>query len=238
MNEGSQASGGLERNGWSIARPYEDEYLAVIEKPAGLVVHPSPSHVGPTLVELLADELSGGDDPERPGIVHRLDRGTSGLMVVARTDLAHQRLQEMIQAREIKRIYRALAGGHPRSRTGTVDAPIGRDPKHRHRMAVNGASPREARTHFEVVEALPRDSLVELTLETGRTHQIRVHLAAIGHPLVGDSTYGGREDYGLERPFLHSCRLAFRHPVTGVELDLGSALPADLELALERARAA
>lgn len=235
MDDGGE---GIERGDRSIEHPYEDEYLAVIEKPAGLVVHPSASHSEPTLVDLLADELSGGEDPERPGIVHRLDRGTSGLMVVARTDQAHRRLQEMIQAREVKRIYRGLAGGHLRSRTGTVDAAIGRDPKHRHRMAVNGASPREARTHFEVVETLPRDSLIELTLETGRTHQIRVHLAAIGHPLVGDSTYGGREDYGLGRPFLHSSRLAFEHPFTGEALDLTSALPPDLQMALEQARAA
>lgn len=235
MVEGSE---GLERDDWSIDHPYEDEHLAVIEKPAGLVVHPSPSHTGPTLVDVLADELAGGEDPGRPGIVHRLDRGTSGLMVIARTDDAHRRLQEMIQAREIKRIYRGLAGGHLRSRTGTVDAAIGRDPRHRHRMAINGASPREARTHFEVVEALSRDSLIELALETGRTHQIRVHMAAIGHPLVGDPTYGGREDYGLERPFLHSSRLVFEHPFTGEDLDLASELPADLQFALERARAA
>ncbi len=225
-------------HGDGIDRIFEDEYLVVIDKPAGLVVHPSPSYKGETLVDLMAEELGGGEDPTRPGIVHRLDRGTSGLMVVARSDEAVRRLQEMIQAREIERSYRALATGHFRSRTGTIDAPIGRDSRHRHRMAVNGAAPREARTHFEVLEPLPKDSLVEVTLETGRTHQIRVHLSAIGHPLLGDPTYGGREDYGLERPFLHSGRLAFRHPFTDEPLELSSPLPTDLVEALERARLA
>lgn len=232
MDEGGQQSTG------PIRRVFEDDDLAVIEKPAGLVVHPSPSHTGPTLVDLMAGEISGGGDPARPGIVHRLDRGTSGLMIVARNEDAHRRLQGMIQAREVARTYRALAGGHLRSRTGRIDAPIGRDPRHRHRMAVNGASSREAATRFEVLESLPVDSLLEVSLETGRTHQIRVHMAAIGNPLVGDPTYGGREDYGLERPFLHSCRLAFDHPSTGERLDFASQLPPDLQEALERARSA
>lgn len=221
-----------------IEKVFEDDHLAVVEKPAGLVVHPSPSHSGPTMVDLLAGEVTGGNDPSRPGIVHRLDRGTSGLMVVAKSEEAHRHLQAMIQARDVTRTYRALATGHLRSRTGRIDAPIGRDPRHRHRMAVNGASVREAATLFEVVEVLPRESLLGVTLETGRTHQIRVHMAAIDHPLIGDPTYGGRAAYGLERPFLHSCRLVFDHPLTGERLDFSSVLPADLQSALEEARSA
>lgn len=216
---------------------YGDEYLAVVDKSADLVIHPAPSYEGVTLVELLGDELAGGEDPERPGIVHRLDRGTSGLLVVARDPEAHSRLQQMIRERTVERTYLALADGRFRSRTGTIDAAIGRASRKRHRMAVNGASPREARTHFEVKETYRRESLLEVRLETGRTHQIRVHLAAVGHPLVGDKTYGGPGRYGLERQFLHSSRLAFPHPVTGEELTFTAPLPPDLERALEEVHA-
>lgn len=215
---------------------HRDEWLAVIDKGPDLVVHPAPSHDGVTLVELLGEELAGGDDPERPGIVHRLDRGTSGLMVVAREEQTHADLQQMIRDREIARIYTALADGRFRSRTGTIDAPIGRASRKRHRMAVNGASPREAVTHFEVIEPLRRESLLEVRLETGRTHQIRVHLEAIGHPVVGDETYGGPARYGLTRQFLHSSRLEFTHPRTGEELAITAPLPPDLASALEAAR--
>ena len=216
---------------------YGDEYLAVIDKSADLVIHPAPSHKGVTLVDLLGDEIAGGDDPERPGIVHRLDRGTSGLLVVARDPDAHRKLQEMIRDRSLRRTYMALADGRFRSRTGTIDAPIGRASRKRHRMAVNGASPRDARTHFEVMETLRRDSLLEVRLETGRTHQIRVHLEAVGHPLVGDSVYGGPDRYGLQRQFLHSWRLGFEHPVTRERCEFEAGLPADLESALAQARA-
>ncbi len=215
---------------------YEDEHLAVIDKSADLVIHPAPSYEGVTLVEMLGDELAGGDDPERPGIVHRLDRGTSGLLVVAKEAGAHAALQRMIRERSFERVYTGLADGRFRSRTGTIDAPIGRASRKRHRMAVNGAGPREARTHFVVTETLRRESLLELRLETGRTHQIRVHLEAVGHPLVGDTTYGGPARYGLERQFLHSSRIAFRHPVSGERLDLDSRLPGDLSRALAAAR--
>jgi 23S rRNA pseudouridine1911/1915/1917 synthase len=215
---------------------YGDEYLAVIDKAADLVIHPAPSHDGVTLVELLGDELAGGDDPERPGIVHRLDRGTSGLLVVARDPEAHRKLQEMIRDRSFKRTYLALADGRFRSRTGTIDAPIGRASRKRHRMAVNGAGPREARTHFEVKETLRRDSLLEVRLETGRTHQIRVHMEAVGHPLVGDTVYGGPKRYELERQFLHSSQLDFNHPVTGEALRFEAALPSELMAALSEAR--
>lgn len=220
---------------YSIA--YRDDHLMVIDKSADLVVHPAPSHDGDTLVELLGDDLAGGEEPERPGIVHRLDRGTSGVLVVARDNETHAALQEMIRERKVERTYLALADGRFRSRTGTIDAPIGRASRKRHRMAVNGASPREARTHFEVVETMRRDTLLEVKLETGRTHQIRVHMEAINHPLVGDTVYGGPSRYGLERQFLHSHRLAFTHPITGEELSIEAPLPPDLAQALEQSRA-
>lgn len=217
---------------------YLDESLAVVDKPAGLVVHPAPSHTGPTLVDVLREILGGGADPERPGIVHRLDKGTSGLLVVARDDAAHAALQEQVRRRDVERVYLALAGGRITSRTGTIDAPIGRAAHRRHRMAVSGAGSRQARTHFEVLELLPRESYVEVKLETGRTHQIRAHFAAIGHPLTGDETYGGAMRYGLERQFLHAHRLVFEHPLSGERLSFESPLPADLAAALAAARAA
>ncbi|MDX6627347.1 MAG: rRNA synthase [Solirubrobacterales bacterium] len=214
-----------------------DEALAVVDKPAGLVVHPAPSHQGPTLVDELGDILGGGEDPERPGIVHRLDKGTSGLLVVARGDEAHAALQAQVQRREVERVYLALANGRIASRTGTIDAPIGRASRQRHRMAVSGAASRDARTHFTVLELLSLESYLEARLETGRTHQIRAHFAAIGHPLTGDPTYGGPRRHGLERQFLHAHRLAFDHPVSGERLSFESELPADLAAALDAARA-
>jgi 23S rRNA pseudouridine1911/1915/1917 synthase len=215
-----------------------DDWLAVVEKPAGLVVHPAPSHRGPTLVDELAEILGGGGDPERPGIVHRLDKGTSGLLVVARDDETHAALQELVRRREVERVYLALAGGRLGSRTGTIDAPIGRAARQRTRMAVSGAASRQARTHFEVLELLAAESYLEAKLETGRTHQIRAHFGAIGHPLAGDATYGGEQRYGLERQFLHAHRLAFVHPRSGKPMRFASELPADLAAALEAARAA
>jgi 23S rRNA pseudouridine1911/1915/1917 synthase len=215
-----------------------DEVLAVVDKPAGLVVHPAPSHRGTTLVDELADVLGGGAEPERPGIVHRLDRGTSGLLVVARTDEAHAALQAQVRRREVERVYLALAGGRLTARTGTIDAPIGRASRQRHRMAVSGAGSRQARTHFTVLELLTAESYLEVRLETGRTHQIRAHLAAIGHPLVGDTTYGGEPKYGLTRQFLHAHRLGFAHPLSGERMSFASELPPDLAEALAAARAA
>ena len=214
-----------------------DDAVAVIDKPAGLVVHPAPSHRGPTLVDQLG-ELLGGGDPERPGIVHRLDKDTSGLLVVARSEEAQRALAAEVAAREVERVYLALARGHLESRTGTIDAPIGRERRTRTRMAVSGAGSRQARTHFTVLEQLPADSYAEVRLETGRTHQIRAHFAAIGHPLAGDPTYGGGEAYGLRRQFLHAHRLAFTHPLSGERLSFTSELPEDLREALERARLA
>jgi len=215
-----------------------DEALAVVDKPAGLVVHPAPSHSGATLVDELGEILGGGTDPERPGIVHRLDKETSGLLVVARDDATHAALQEQVRRREVERVYLALAGGRLASRTGTIDAPIGRASRQRHRMAVSGAASRQARTHFEVLELLAAETYLEATLETGRTHQIRAHFAAIGHPLIGDPTYGGAQRYGLSRQFLHAHRLAFAHPGSGEALSFRSELPPDLDAALEAARSA
>jgi 23S rRNA pseudouridine1911/1915/1917 synthase len=214
-----------------------DDRLAVVEKPAGLVVHAAPGHRGATLVDALG-ELLGGGEAARPGIVHRLDKDTSGLMLVARDEEAHRRLAAMIKAREVERRYLALVEGRPRSRAGTIDAPLGRDHRAPERRAVRGRGARGARTHFEVIEALPADTLVEARLETGRTHQIRAHFAAIGHPVAGDPRYGHAGRHGLQRQFLHSARLGFRHPFTGAEMAFESALPEDLAAALERARGA
>jgi 23S rRNA pseudouridine1911/1915/1917 synthase len=212
-----------------------DDRLAVVDKPAGLVVHPAPGVRGPTMVDLLAGILGGGE-AERPGIVHRLDKDTSGLLVVARDPDAHRRLAAMVKARELRRTYLALVEGRPRSRSGTIDAPLGRDYRAPAKRAAGGRGRRQAVTRFTVVEALSGAALLEVDLETGRTHQIRVHLAAIGHPLIGDPRYGRPGALGLARQFLHSARLGFRHPFTGDELDLRSPLPADLEAALARAR--
>jgi 23S rRNA pseudouridine1911/1915/1917 synthase len=212
-----------------------DERLAVIEKPPDLVVHPAPGHRGPTLVDVLGDLLGGGE-PERPGIVHRLDRDTSGLMLVARDPEAHRRLSAMIAAREVGREYLALVEGRPRSRSGTIDAPLGRDHRAPEKRAVRGRGAREARTHFEVLETLPADSLVRARLESGRTHQVRVHFAAIGNPIAGDPRYGHPGRHGLQRQFLHSAGLRLEHPFSGEQLVFESKLPEDLAEALELAR--
>ena len=217
---------------------WSDEHLAIVDKPVGLLVHAAPGNDGPNLVDALGDLLGGGTDPERPGIVHRLDRDTSGLLVVARTAEAHAELSRMIAAREVSRNYTALVEGRPSSRTGTIDAALGRDHRSPERVIVGGRRPRPAVTHFEVVEPLARDALLAVRLETGRTHQIRVHMLAIGHPVAGDPQYGSKGRYDLERQFLHSSRLVFTHPMTGEELEQESPLPDDLRAALERARRA
>ncbi|CAN5364532.1 RluA family pseudouridine synthase [soil metagenome] len=215
---------------------YEDEHLVVVDKPAGLVVHPAPGHSSGTLVHgLLAHDVAGGD-VERPGIVHRLDRDTSGLMVVARSEEAHCRLQALVRRHELERHYAALVVGHPRSRRGRIEAPIGRDRRDPFRHSLNTDTPREAVTYFEVVELLPRHSLLNVKLETGRTHQIRVHLAEIDLPVAGDAVYGRPRELGLERQFLHAGRLAFPHPFTEERIEADSPLPGDLASALERSR--
>jgi 23S rRNA pseudouridine1911/1915/1917 synthase len=216
---------------------YEDEHLLVVDKPAGLVVHPSAGHGRGTLVHgLLGHAVAGGEDPERPGIVHRLDRDTSGLLVVARSERAHRRLQELLKKRELEREYLALVHGRPRSKAGRIEAAIGRDRHDPTRISLDTDTPREAVTNFEVVELLGAHALLRVRLETGRTHQIRVHLAAIELPVSGDPAYGIAGDLGLERQFLHSARLAFPHPFTGERVETESPLPEDLERALAAAR--
>jgi 23S rRNA pseudouridine1911/1915/1917 synthase len=214
---------------------YEDEHLFVVDKPAGVVVHPGAGHATGTLVHGLAGRTAGGAE-DRPGIVHRLDRDTSGLLVVARSDEAHKRLQELVQRRELERSYIALVRGRPRSWRGRIDAPIGRDRDDPTRRSLDTDSPREAVTHFEVAKLLGAYALLDVRLETGRTHQIRVHLAAIDLPVLGDRVYGV-PDKALERQFLHANRLAFEHPFTGERVDVESPLPDDLAAYLRRLRA-
>jgi 23S rRNA pseudouridine1911/1915/1917 synthase len=227
----------LEPEAMDLSVPYEDEHLRIVDKPAGLVVHPAPGHSAGTLVHgLLAHDVEGGDEPDRPGIVHRLDRDTSGLLVVARSPEAHRRLQELVRVRALTREYAALVVGRPRSRKGTIDAPIGRDRNDAQRHSLDTDTPREAVTHFEVDELLARHALLKVSLETGRTHQIRVHLGAIELPVAGDRTYGRPGELGLERQFLHAARLAFPHPVTAEPVDVSSPLPPALEAALAAAR--
>jgi 23S rRNA pseudouridine1911/1915/1917 synthase len=213
---------------------WEGEHFVIVDKPPGLVVHPAPGHRGRTLVELLEQRASGAWSAYP---VHRLDRDTSGLMLVAKHEHAQRRLQALIRRRELTREYLALACGRLGARRGTIEAPLGRDRAERTRMAVRGARARHARTHFEVERFLPAATLVRVRLETGRTHQIRAHFAAIGHPLCGDRAYGGGGRLGLARQFLHSARIAFRYPGTGAAVEQRSELPADLAAALRRAEA-
>jgi len=216
---------------------YEDEHLLIVDKPAGVVVHPARGHQTGTLAQALAGRGVGGDQPWRAGLVHRLDRDTSGLLVVAKSDQVHRALKLKLSQRQIRREYLALVAGHPEARTGTIDAPIGRDRRDRTRMSIDTETPRDARTHFELERLLARTALLRVVLDTGRTHQIRVHLAAIGNPVCGDPTYGTTGSYGLERQFLHAHRLAFAHPITAQAVDLRSPLPEDLARALELAEA-
>jgi 23S rRNA pseudouridine1911/1915/1917 synthase len=217
---------------------WEDEHLLVVDKPAGVVTHPAPGHPTGTLSQALAARGSAGGDPLRPGIVHRLDRDTSGLMVVAKSEAVHRALQALIRKRELVREYLALVEGRP-ARSGTIEAAVGRDRGQRTRISTRTDAPRDARTHFALVEELPRTSLLRVRLETGRTHQIRVHMAAIGHPVCGDSQYGGGkagDRLGLTRQFLHSAHLRFRHPVTWENVACESKLPVDLRRTLDVAR--
>jgi 23S rRNA pseudouridine1911/1915/1917 synthase len=231
------AGRGLQPEPATVPLAYEDEHLVVVDKPAGITVHPGAGASAGTLAaQLLSLGAAGGDDPDRPGIVHRLDRDTSGLMVVARTEQVFVALQEAIRQREIERRYAALVRGKPRSRTGRIDAPVGRDRRDPTRRSLDTDEPRAAVTWFELVEMMSEHALLDVRLESGRTHQIRVHLAAVDLPVAGDATYGVKRDLGLERQFLHAQRLRFVHPITQVELDLESPLPPDLAQALEKAR--
>jgi 23S rRNA pseudouridine1911/1915/1917 synthase len=216
---------------------YEDDHLLVVDKPAGVVVHPARGHRSGTLAQALEGRSAGGEEPWRTGIVHRLDRDTSGLLVVAKDDSVHRALKASLTARTLRREYLALVDGHPEARTGTIDAPIGRHRRDRLLMSIDTDEPRQARTHFELERLLPRAALLRVVLDTGRTHQIRVHMAAIGHPVCGDPQYGTPGEYGLTRQFLHAARLSFPHPVTGISVDVRSELPDDLRRALEAAQA-
>jgi 23S rRNA pseudouridine1911/1915/1917 synthase len=224
----------LEREDVDFRVAYEDEHLLVVDKPAGLVVHPGAGHGTGTLVHGLVGRSEGGEE-DRPGIVHRLDRDTSGLLVVARSEEAHKRLQELVRERAVERHYLALVRGRPRSWRGTIDAAIGRDRDDPTRRSLDTDKPRDAVTHFEVAELLPGHALLNVRLETGRTHQIRVHLAAVELPVVGDRVYGV-PDRALGRQFLHAGRLAFDHPFTGERIDVESPLPPDLAAYLGRLR--
>lgn len=206
---------------------FEDEHVLVVDKPAGLVVHPGAGRSSGTLVDALAGKIAGGD-PERPGVVHRLDRGTSGLIALARSEDAHRRLQELVRERAFERTYLALVRGRPRSRTGRIEAPIGRDRADPTRISLDTDTPRDAVTLFEVERLWPEHALLRVKLETGRMHQIRVHLAAVELPVSGDATYGVA-DPGLTRQFLHATELAFPHPFSGERVETRSALPPDLE---------
>ena len=231
-----KAAGGDAEQVEGLQVAHEDEHLLVIDKPAGVVVHPAGGHERGTLAQGLVALGAAGGEEGREGIVHRLDRDTSGLLVVARSAEAHARLSELIRQRDVERGYVALVRGRPRSRTGRIDAPIGRDRRDRTRRSLDTDTPREAATWFEVRELLDERALLEIRLETGRTHQIRVHLAAIELPVCGDPVYGVAGDLGLERQFLHAHRIRFRHPFTGADVDVSSALPQELERVLEAAR--
>jgi 23S rRNA pseudouridine1911/1915/1917 synthase len=204
---------------------YEDEDLLVVNKPRGMVVHPAPGHASGTLVNALLhhceNDLSGIGGVARPGIVHRIDKDTSGLLMVAKNDLAHHSLVEQLKDHTITRMYLAIVHGVIQHERGLIDAPIGRDPKERKRMAVEHRNGKHAVTHFSVIERFPKATYIECKLETGRTHQIRVHMKSIGHPLIGDSLYGPvKNKYGFEGQALHAEVLGFTHPRTGDRIEL------------------
>lgn len=209
---------------------YHDKDIIVLDKPAGLVVHPSPGHPDHTLVNALLalfPELSEENETQRPGIVHRLDKDTSGLMIVAMNSRARESLMSQMKKREITKKYYALVQGHLSPKKGAIEAPVGRDPSHRQKMAVVLRG-KYARTSYKVIEFNGPNTLVEVSLETGRTHQIRLHFAAIGHPVIGDATYG-KASTVLKRQFLHSFYLKFSHPTTGKEMEFTSPLPQELQ---------
>lgn len=222
---------------------HSDDDIAVVDKPVGVAAHASPGWSGPTVTGALAAagyRLSAHGAEERQGIVHRLDVGTSGLMVVAKSERAYSELKRAFKERRVSKRYRAVVQGHPDPLSGTVDAPIGRHPRHDYRWAVV-AGGKPSVTHYDTIEVFPGAALADIGLETGRTHQIRVHFSALGHPLVGDTTYGAdpvlAEKLGLTRQWLHAYRLQFVHPGTGRSVTFESEYPTDLETALARLRA-
>ncbi|HST16528.1 MAG TPA: RluA family pseudouridine synthase [Gaiellaceae bacterium] len=211
---------------------FQDEHLLVVDKPAGLVVHPGAGHAGDTLVDALRPLIAGGD-PERPGVVHRLDRDTSGLLVLARSEEAHRRLTELVRERALERTYLALVAGRPKSREGRIEAAIGRDRRDPTRVSLDTDAPRDAVTHFAVERLWDGHALLRVRLETGRMHQIRVHLAAIDLPVVGDPVYGAPERE-LGRQFLHAAELALPHPFGEERVEARSEVPPTLRTYLER----
>jgi len=219
---------------------YEDKDLLVVNKAAGMVVHPAPGHVDDTLVNALIalyPDIQRENSEQRPGIIHRLDKDTSGLIIVARNAATHSALADQMKRHAIVKRYLALVEGVVALDQGSIDAPIGRNPRHRQQMAITVVKSRAARTHFRVQERFDRHTLLLLELETGRTHQIRVHLKAIGHPIVGDPVYGsGSINHGLtlKRQFLHAYQLKFTHPTTGNAVNLEAPLPEDLQALLDR----
>ena len=215
---------------------FEDDHLIVVDKPAGVVVHPARGHREGTLVQALAGRVAGGEAPERPGVVHRLDRDTSGLLILTRSDEVHAAMKAQIGAREVEREYLGLVEGRPPARAGTIDAPLGRDRRVRTRISTDTDDARDAITHFEIAEVFDAATLLRVRLETGRTHQIRAHLKAIGHPVCGDPEYGTPGLHGLDRQFLHAARLAFIHPVLKNRVEVTSDLPEDLAVVLARLR--
>lgn len=237
---------------------FEDKHLAVVNKPAGMVTHPAAGNHSGTLVNAVLHHLKSrvtGGDPMRPGIVHRLDKNTSGLLVVAKTEASFARLQEMIAAREITRTYWAIVCGHLKELEGTIDLPIGRSHRNRKKMTVTDKNSRQARTHYKVFERYKSYDQLAITLDTGRTHQIRVHLSHLGHPVLGDPEYGGRESWHkslsaadrllavnilstLTHQALHAIRLEFVHPVTGKKMRFESKLPETLQAALTAVKSA
>ncbi|MFT4775101.1 MAG: 23S rRNA pseudouridine1911/1915/1917 synthase [Pontimonas sp.] len=227
----------------SMAILYDDDDVVVVDKPPELAAHPAPSWDGPSVLGALAGagyRISTSGPPERQGIVHRLDVGTSGVMAVAKSEVAYSVLKKAFKAREVHKIYHALVQGHPDPSGGTIDAPIGRHPSSSWKFAVVTGG-RESITHYETVEAFPGVSLLRVSLETGRTHQIRVHMAAHRHTIVGDPLYGAdptlAERLGVTRQWLHASELEFTHPVTGKHVQVTCDFPSDLQVALERLKA-
>ncbi|WP_240375207.1 RluA family pseudouridine synthase [Bacillus piscicola] len=215
---------------------FEDDDILVVNKPRGMVVHPAPGHDSGTLVHALlyhVKDLSSLNGEERPGIVHRLDKDTSGLLIVAKKDDAHENLNEQLQERRLKRVYRAIVHGVIPHEYGTIEAPIGRDPKDRQKMAVTAEHAKEAVTHFNVLEQWEDYTYVECQLETGRTHQIRVHMAYIGHPVAGDPKYGPTKMLSIKGQALHAAELGFIHPRTGREMTINAEIPTDMKQLLD-----
>jgi len=228
---------GIKKESIPLSIVYEDDELLVVDKPAGMVVHPAPGNYSGTLVNALlahCKDLSGIGGVMKPGIVHRIDKGTSGLLVVAKTDRAHQALAKQFKAKTAKRVYIAVVKGVVQLDNGIIDLPIGRSARDRKKMAVDFSQDRSAVTRYRVLERFRDSTLLELVLATGRTHQIRVHMSYLGHPLVGDQKYGSKQHFG--RPALHAKALGFVHPVTGKYMEFSSELPPDMKGLISKSR--